>query len=1247
MVADGGCRDDLFPPSAGRRQFSTAATVTSATPRASVGGTRRRHLTTTTRPDLVPTNGGGGEETSVPRESERLAGANNNHEENDQKDAHAVNYAWTVRLEELEQASRQALLVPITTTTTLVGGDSGGDGDGNRRRERFQDLILQWSLALNDPPPPPPPQRSESESGAVTKVDDAVAAAVERMYDLYLAWKSSSSSVEGRGNSSSSSSSPINGPYVALLQVWASHNRTTVPPVHTNHYHRQSHGPRALSILQDWEVALGGDLEWAPQHEHYQSVLAAYASMPTTTQGELQPGWNNDRASTTATSTTTTAPLLSFPEEAADVAMEIVEHLEQSYGGRLHDLPNLQTYRYVVQCLSKTMERLFWLRERNSDNNDDNDDIEKKIRVLHEHLQTYMDKFLQQLQPKRMTDAQFRTMVVTLSEALHSWNKVQKLVLHPRQEGQSETDRYHHTNNNDNHNTTTTALARRNEWMMHWGRLVQAGNLDWWLQVQDENGTNVGLAVLEQTTMAILEMRHRDLLAALPQFGRSETNRKPMVPESCLGHVEAMTLQVLQLADMMEPSSFTFLPSGRQYRRAIQAWGHVRKYGTPEYVVLAQQQQLLLVDRMQEQHTRYLMHHSHPQTTLRENERATDSWNALLQAYLDANMPGRVKELWDKNNEVGKKDDTDVVERPTLRIRRNQQSFTILLQSLAAKREPDTPIQASHRAERAHAILKKLISHDPATRKFVPSAQHYASVMVAWSRSYHPKAAIHCQQVFDRLLQEAAHPKANVQGRVQQQQQQQRAATVTTHESSPFSGTRWSDRTRGGSKSGVSRISRNGNHQYSIDDADDDALVPTTVHYTALITTWGFSRLPGAMLHVLTVFQQMKKSGIKLDLSSYTAVLFALSRSQSVESAVEADKILTEMEDSSRYQQREERNDQSYIEPTLACYNSLLYAWCRSGAPDASERCEAVFRRLMAAYERSGWDHSLRPDSTSYVTLIDSISNQYYKAGASSAFPADRAEEILHEMEVRAEKGLSAPPDAKVYTAVMKAHWKSGHSDAALKVEAILRRMKESYEAGNIAAKPDAHAMTVLLQTWAKSDVPNKATIAWEIYKEMRNAYENGDIDMQPNAYSLSAVLNACAYTDTLAPHTKAEAVKVALMTMNELDNSVDEGLNAYAFRNMFQVIVNQIDDMKERTRFAGVIFQRCCQAGYVNKWTLQSLKKHVPALYEKLPAKNDNKLNLPEQWSRHVTKAERYDASLSQSCTCSAATAKAGWTSS
>ena len=88
---------------------------------------------------------------------------------------------------------------------------------------------------------------------------------------------------------------------------------------------------------------------------------------------------------------------------------------------------------------------------------------------------------------------------------------------------------------------------------------------------------------------------------------------------------------------------------------------------------------------------------------------------------------------------------------------------------------------------------------------------------------------------------------------------------------------------------------------------------------------------------------------------------------------------------------------------------------------------------------------------------------------------------------------------------------------------------------------------------------------------------------------------------------------------MNEIDNDTNRSLlSEYVFSELIHVIANQIDDITERTLHARVIFERCCQAGFVNKLVLDTLKNHVPGLYHKLPTNQNKELMLPKEWSRN-----------------------------
>jgi len=168
--------------------------------------------------------------------------------------------------------------------------------------------------------------------------------------------------------------------------------------------------------------------------------------------------------------------------------------------------------------------------------------------------------------------------------------------------------------------------------------------------------------------------------------------------------------------------------------------------------------------------------------------------------------------------------------------------------------------------------------------------------MVAWCRSYHTNATLYYQQVFERLLQES----------------QTNPELVT----------------------------------------DDE-------HYKVLIATWGFSRLPEATLKMTKIFEQMKQVDIILDVASYSAVLFALSRSKSVEGDSRAEalvenekrfckwalsregraafnttghlmKMLRKLESEVGSDNDVYVHPDSSMEPTLEDYRIVLKAWTRS-----------------------------------------------------------------------------------------------------------------------------------------------------------------------------------------------------------------------------------------------------------------------------------------------------------------------------
>jgi hypothetical protein len=80
---------------------------------------------------------------------------------------------------------------------------------------------------------------------------------------------------------------------------------------------------------------------------------------------------------------------------------------------------------------------------------------------------------------------------------------------------------------------------------LYWFDLIQLDKHTLWLHLQDHH------KVLEKTTMAILDLQHCKLLSMIQDN-----------PDMAIGYAEAMTQQVMQLADMIADMTFFHLPLG-------------------------------------------------------------------------------------------------------------------------------------------------------------------------------------------------------------------------------------------------------------------------------------------------------------------------------------------------------------------------------------------------------------------------------------------------------------------------------------------------------------------------------------------------------------------------------------------------------------------------------------------------------------------------------------------------------------
>ena len=448
-----------------------------------------------------------------------------------------------------------------------------------------------------------------------------------------------------------------------------------------------------------------------------------------------------------------------------------------------------------------------------------------------------------------------------------------------------------------------------------------------------------------------------------------------------------------------------------------------------------------------------------------------------------------------------------------------------------------------------------------------PDIVTYDTVLKALSRSTQPNAAAQAYEILNKLIENNENGASTV-------------APTATHYASVIIA--WS---RSPEEEAAAKA------QLLLEQLEDAYLMgmqlelkPTTSIYNAVITAWARSSHPEAAIKAEQLLLRMTERSItvkdppKPDVISYNCVIDALSRQRSVKSAKKADALLLELE-----------SDDNHIQPQQVSFTSAMNAWVRSGAKDAPERVMAIYGRLLSAYEISDRCDNLRPDKVTYGILL----SMWAKSKREDAGVC--AEKILRDMQ---ESGIQA--NAIDYNNVITAHARSKKHDAFENAEVLLKEMEERYMGGDESVKPNTFTYTTVIQALKRSRPGDKAQTAWDMLKSMSKAYSEGNVDVRPNVITMNSVITACAFAkgDEIV---RERAVRLALATMSEMDKEQITP-DSTTFCMLLQVIGRQVSDLSENTKFANVVFQRCCRDGMVNNDVMEALRRFAPSLYEQLP---------------------------------------------
>ena len=279
-----------------------------------------------------------------------------------------------------------------------------------------------------------------------------------------------------------------------------------------------------------------------------------------------------------------------------------------------------------------------------------------------------------------------------------------------------------------------------------------------------------------------------------------------------------------------------------------------------------------------------------------------------------------------------------------------------------------------------------------------------------------------------------------------------------------------------------------------------------------------------AALRAEELLQQMERTmKISTDVC-HNAVMDCWSLSEDDDAGRRAQVILTKLE--------ENKERKKMPEPTKISYNICLKAWARS--KNGASQAHKLLTRMQ-----NKKDEDLYPDKISFSTCIDAYCRGTGTTNLTMA--AEKAEELLSQMEDASPHNPSLRPDVVAYTSVLYSYAKAGIDvDRAL---ALIARMKKHAGEG-----PNATFLNTLIHLFAKQ---GKKDHAESLLKSMKQ----------------NDLADKISYTSVIAAHANVGNATRAFTLFEELEGLYKASHNTERFmptEKTFTSLIHAISKSKE-----------------------------------------------------------------------------------
>jgi len=375
---------------------------------------------------------------------------------------------------------------------------------------------------------------------------------------------------------------------------------------------------------------------------------------------------------------------------------------------------------------------------------------------------------------------------------------------------------------------------------------------------------------------------------------------------------------------------------------------------------------------------------------------------------------------------------------------------------------------------------------------------------------------------------------------------------------------------------------------------------------------------------------------MKPNVSSYNTIINGWACAASVDSGVQADRVLKRMQ-----------TENVQMKPNTITYNSVINAHTKSATKDAAPLAQQILDQMISSnlneitYQKL---HNLKPSSAGKfsghsimpkpsIVTFGTVINAWSSSNADEA--AKNAEFLLNQIEILRSSGdfPDLNPNKRCFQGVISCFRNINNGE---KAEEILLRLYEfctkneevdlKFQKNN---KPDTFLYNIVLSAWV-NDISNphqKAKRAHALLQWMEYLYSKspGDFSVRPDIDSYNFVIGACAASNFTHDHmeeksdlseyicsgVQKEAFFIAIEVYNSLCDraSENDGLNrrkkhksweknhiiapnTNTYRLMLEMISSLLpSNQPEAMDLAKRFFLECCHDGLVNDDVLCKFK--------------------------------------------------------